>query len=195
MFEVEMKFRVMDEAGTQRRLREWGFVPADEQEELDLYFNAPDRDFGETDEALRIRQWNGRTILTYKGPKLGERGKVRTELEVELKKGEEENAVLGQILEHLGYRPTLEVMKVRTPWKSASEGDVVVNWDKVAGLGTFLELEILTEARDAALARLQEWAARLGLGEEERRSYLQLSLEKKSVSIKPGNVSFNLALQ
>ena len=53
MLEIEMKFRVADFAAVERRLAEWGAAVAVEREDADHYFNAPHRDFGKTDEALK----------------------------------------------------------------------------------------------------------------------------------------------
>ena len=49
------------------------------RDETDIYYNHPERDFAETDEALRIRKVDKKYILTYKGPKIGTRSKTRVE--------------------------------------------------------------------------------------------------------------------
>ena len=50
--------------------------------------------------------------------------------------------------------------------------------DTVAGLGDFLELEILASEEEIplALSSLQSLAAEIGLGQPERRSYLEMLL-------------------
>ena len=50
--------------------------------------------------------------------------------------------------------------------------------DTVTGLGDFLELEILASAAEIPLAvsSLQSLAAEIGLGQPERRSYLEMLL-------------------
>ena len=70
----------------------------------DIYFNAPHRDFTQTDEALRIRRITSKDgneiILTYKGAKLDELSKTREEIEVNIE--DVENTKL--ILEKLGIQ-------------------------------------------------------------------------------------------
>src|SRR5262245_2449607 len=84
MVEVEQKFRDVDFAVLERRLRELGAVEGKQREEADHYFNAPDRDFARTDEALRIRRIGSANCVTYKGPKRDLQTKTRTEIEVPL---------------------------------------------------------------------------------------------------------------
>jgi adenylate cyclase class 2 len=180
MLEVEMKFKLLDPHATRQRLQELGFLPEKEQEEHDSYFNAPDRDFAQTDEALRIRQVGSKYVLTFKGPKQGERGKVRTEIEVPLA----DASAAGQfhdLLVQLGYRPVLTVSKTRRCFQHPSHSDLVLMWDEVRGLGTYVELEIIAredEGQDV-LKRLQALASQLQLGQEERRSYLELQLQNQ----------------
>jgi len=54
--------------------------------------------------------------------------------------------------------------------------------DTVEGVGDFAEIEIMAEQNDYERARdlLQKVAQELGLGSSERRSYLQMLLEKTS---------------
>jgi len=53
-------------------------------EQTDIYYNSPCRDFGKTDEALRLRNEGGQIFLTYKGKKLDAMSKTRKEVEVEV---------------------------------------------------------------------------------------------------------------
>jgi len=182
MLEVEMKFKLPDPKATWQRLQDLEFTALSKQEEQDDYFNAPDRDFSQTDEALRIRHVGTKAILTYKGPKQGERGKVRTEIEVPLSCDHAAES-LSQILTNLGYRPVHTVSKVRTLLRNVHEPELEVAWDDVQGLGIYLELEIKAdEQEEHVLQRLQALAKELRLGEEERRSYLDLLLRGGGVS-------------
>jgi adenylate cyclase, class 2 len=179
MLEVEMKFPVPNADATRQKLRDLGFRQHATRQEVDRYFNAPDRDFGQTDEALRIRQINERCILTYKGPKRGQLGKVRKEIEVDLASGSARH--MTDILEQLRYKPSIEVKKARTFFLHSAQKDVEVSWDEVEGLGTFVELELKVPEEDGpvALTCLQQLAQALGLEKEERRSYLELSLARQ----------------
>src|SRR5437762_1835747 len=96
MLEVEVKYPVKDWDAVQRQLHAWGASCEEAREEIDQYFNAPDRDFAQTDEALRMRrvalaascQWHTLSnFVTYKGPKTDTQTKTRTEIEVPLAPG------------------------------------------------------------------------------------------------------------
>ena len=69
MLEIEVKYPVADWDRVERMLREWKAEVDEGHEEADRYFNAPDRDFAKTDEAVRIRQIGHANFVTYKGPK------------------------------------------------------------------------------------------------------------------------------
>ena len=95
-----------------------------------MYFNPPDRDLKETDEAFRLRRIGRTNCLTYKGPKRDAETKTRTEIEVPLGDGDETAADMERMLVALGYRPVVVVRKQRrvyrfdtraaSRWKSAS---------------------------------------------------------------------------
>jgi adenylate cyclase class 2 len=180
MLEVEMKFPGADFAAVERRLAEWGAAGGDALDEADHYFNAPDRDFARTDEALRLRRIGPANLVTYKGPKRGTRGKTRTEIEVRLADGDAAADDFRRLLIHLGYRPTAVVRKHRRLYRVRRDGYALeVCLDQVEGLGRFAEVEIRApEAQaEAAQEALRATAAALGLPEqEERRSYLEMLL-------------------
>jgi adenylate cyclase, class 2 len=80
MLEVEMKFADVDFSRLEKQLREAGARAKAELDESDQYFNAPDRDFARTDEALRLRRIGSLNLVTYKGPKRDAQTKTRTEI-------------------------------------------------------------------------------------------------------------------
>lgn len=182
MLEVEMKFPVEDFAPLVTRLAEWGITNVQSREDADYYFNAPDRDFAQTDEALRLRRIGVANFVTYKGPKRDAQTKTRTELEVPLAEGEEVAGNFQRLLEHLGYRFAGAVRKRRRIYHVERAGFALeVCLDEVEGLNRFAELEILApeERLDEARTVLLGAAAALGLTTSERRSYLQMLLAKK----------------
>jgi adenylate cyclase class 2 len=182
MLEIEMKFPVAEFAPVQRVLSEWGAAPAETREDADHYFNAPDRDFAHTDEALRLRRIGRANYVTYKGPKRDAHTKTRTEVEVPLPEGDEVARDFTALLQHLGYRPTAVVHKRRTIYHLKHGGfDLEVCLDEVDGLGQFVELEILAPEEQLEHGRtlLQQTAEQLGLASSERRSYLEMLLEKR----------------
>src|SRR5689334_1127969 len=103
-WEVEQKFQVPDPTRIRHNLDDLGISWHQEIDQRDRYFNHPSRDFGQTDEALRLRQSGERNYITYKGPKIDVATKTRRELEVPLVAG---TAVLDQFAEVLillGFR-------------------------------------------------------------------------------------------
>lgn len=179
MLEIEQKFAVADFAAIEKCLSEWQARRGAEHTEIDHYFNAPDRDFACTDEAFRLRRIGDANLLTYKGPKHAGAVKVRTELEIPLRDGDEAAAQIQQMLVHLGYRPVAVVRKHRRQYH-LDRGDFAptVCLDEVERLGRFVEVEIVAddERKDAARTVLADTAAALGLTNLERRSYLNLLL-------------------
>jgi len=195
MFEVEIKVRA-DVDAVRDRLRDAGAERVDARRQRDEYYDAPYRDFAETDEALRVRREtplpdgigsgdattdsgdspvpSETTKITYKGPLLDEGSKTRAEHETEVSDAE---AAAG-VLSGLGFEPAATVVKRREFW--AFDG-FTVTLDVVDGLGEFVEIErsiadesAIEAVRNDALAALD----RLGLdGDEQvRTSYLGLLL-------------------
>ncbi len=145
----------------------------------DTYYQHPCRDFSKTDEALRIRvrRFNGHfeAFLTYKGPKIDLRSKTREEIEVLI----EDPDAHARILESLGFREVLTVEKVRE--KYYVERGITLTLDEVEGLGKFVEIEAITDDKSKVpelVERLREILLELGVTRFERRSYLELLLEK-----------------
>jgi len=160
----------------------------------DTYYDAPHREFAETDEALRVRreadlgadapvgvdavadalddgEFDAR--VTYKGPLVEAASKTREEFET----GVDDDEAMGRVFEALGFSPAATVAKRRECW---SLSDATVTVDDVAGLGTFVECE--TASADADVDRARERVAstlrELGLDPDEqiRTSYLGLLL-------------------
>jgi adenylate cyclase class 2 len=177
MLEVEMKFTGANHERLRRQLTEWGAGADPPRVDADHYFNAPDRDFGKTDEALRVRRIGAANFVTYKGPKRDLQAKTRTEIEVPLADGDRAAEDFMRVLTHLGYRATAVVRKHRQIYHLQRGGFAVeVSLDAIDALGQFAELEIQTDEAQMPVAQalLQELAVQLGLTASERRSYLEL---------------------
>ena len=178
MLEVELKFRCDDPQRLEADLSRLGALRADEVRQVDQYLNHPQRDFAQTDEAVRIRDTNGQTSLTYKGPLVDLESKTRREIELDLA-GDQAREKLGEWLLAVGFRPVLQVEKTRQAWTLSRGGrDVEIVLDLVTGLGQFVELETVAAEADLAPARrlLQDLAGELGLTQSERRGYLTMLL-------------------
>ncbi len=180
MLEIEMKFRVPDWEFIVDRMNTWNAKPDPLRKDSDHYFNAPDRDFAQTDEAVRIRQIGTSNFLTYKGPKIDRETKTRLEVELPIAEGAEAAATAVRFLSGLGFRPVSAVMKTRQVYRLNRGGfDVSICLDDVGAVGRFVELEIMAEAEQLqdAKAVLAQMAQELNLTDTERRSYLQLLLD------------------
>lgn len=186
MIEVEVKFRLADAAELLRKLAELGQpLVFSDRTETDEYFLHPARDFRITDEALRIRCSGSTVELTWKGPKLDALTKTRRELELPVNDAAEtaefRNQRLRDILLALGFTSAGYVKKHRRVADLMVDGrSFHVSLDTVEGLGLFVEIETICmpEERHLATPQLLQLAARLGLGESERRSYIGLLQER-----------------
>ncbi len=178
MYEVEMKFPLADPARLRAALAELGATAEEPLEQRDVYFAHPARDFGETDEAFRVRVVGEQNVVTYKGPVVGDRTKTRREIEIPFADGRADE--FEAMLSLLGFREVRAVRKRRTPYHftwEARPAECVV--DEVDGLGTFAEVEATADeaTREAVQDALLRLAERLGLEGQERRSYLVMLLE------------------
>lgn len=179
--EIELKFPCGDFTAIEERLREKQARLLDSRQETDRYFNAPDRDFARTGEALRLRRIGLAACITYKGPKRNLPVKIRAEIEVPLAQGEKPAHDCACLLVHLGFREILTIKKTRRLYSLQRAGcRVEVCLDEVEGLGRFVELEVLAPEAEAEAARgaVSRLADELGLSGPESRSYLELLLGK-----------------
>ena len=188
MYEVEIKVPA-DLDATRERLREAGAERVAAVRQRDTYYDAPHREFAETDEALRIRRETPLTdgdespsgsdpdsaaTVTYKGPLLEEASKTRAEHETGVDDGE----ALAAVLSGLGFEPAATVEKRRDFW--AYDG-FTVTLDAVSGLDEYVEIERGVESegevdatREAAVAALDRLD--LDAADQVRTSYLGLLL-------------------
>ncbi len=183
-----MKVRA-DHDAVRDRLAELGAERVGGVTQTDVYYDAPHREFAETDEALRLRRERGsedgdgnadgradestETRLTYKGPLVERASKTREERETAVA---DPKAMRG-ILDGLGFEPAATVEKERE--RFLLDG-YTVTLDSVVGLGEFLEVE--AEAAESEIETVREGALdvlrdlRLDPEERIRTSYLGLLL-------------------
>lgn len=179
-YEIELKFRVDDPDRIRREIVRLGGRAADPVPQTDRYFNHPARDFAQSNEALRVRSLGDRCVVTYKGPVLDREVKTRREIELPIGQSSAEGDEFAEMLTLLGFRPVRTVVKVREPFHLEWDGaPMELAVDNVEGLGTFVEIETLADdtTRDVRRAAVLGLAARLGLDQPERRSYLKMLLE------------------
>lgn len=179
MFEVEQKFIVPDLESLQRRVEEKGLEIGAVHVQADRYFNHPQRDFAETDEAFRIRVDGERNCITYKGPKIDATTKTRQEIELPIGDGSENQERMAEVLRALGFREVATVVKARRSVELTHGGwTIELTLDDVKNVGTFAELELIAveSQLDEAKQVLHEVAEQWGLGAVEKRSYLGMLL-------------------
>jgi adenylate cyclase class 2 len=181
MYEVELKVEA-DHGPVRGRLRELGATRGSHVVQRDTYYDAPHRDFAETDEALRVRREAAvdadaaATRLTYKGPLVDDASKTRRELETGVDDGE----TMDGILRSLGFSPAAVVEKERERFRV---DDYVVTLDEVTDVGAFVEVEREVPESDVEAARegAFDLLRRLGLDPERgiRTSYLGMLLDAR----------------
>ncbi|MEE9474983.1 MAG: class IV adenylate cyclase [Candidatus Hydrothermarchaeaceae archaeon] len=178
MLEIEAKATIENKEEMEQRILDAGGKYIRTETQRDIYFAHPSQDFVKTDEALRIRTAGKEHTLTYKGPKLDELTKTREEVETKL----EDAASMAEILKRLGFTEVAPVIKTRSHYML---GDYLVAIDEVDGLGHFIEVE--KHADSYRPEELVELLKSLGIEESkmERKSYLELLLEKLDLDLRP----------
>ena len=174
MLEIELKVSVPDLVPVRSSLVTLGAISQGKLHEHDIYYNAPHRDFGITDEAMRVRYTNDHAVVTYKGAKIKTFGlKAREELNTAVESG----PVFEEMLDRLGFRKTAEVNKWRETFRF---GIASVSLDTVDELGTFVEIEVMTETGSDATEQIASIAEKIGVhGQPILESYLELLLAKR----------------
>lgn len=150
MKEREIKYRLMSKE-SYMKLKEWLSKECSlksEVLEIDDYFQHPCRDFGLTDEALRLRRDERkeqvRIYLTYKGPRETSYMKVREEINIELASSKCHDEMMMKILlEKLGFKHIATIEKKRIEYDCKS---YTASLDIVKDLGLFVEFELKPEA-------------------------------------------------
>lgn len=158
--EVEIKLSLESAEHARRLLAQAGFVADHERSfEANTVFDTPQLSLLERKQLLRLREFRGRNILTFKGAPLAGPHKTRPEYETEVADRE----AFRHILAGLGYLPQFRYEKYRTMF-SPGKGEGHACLDETP-MGVFLELE-------GPGAWIDETAARLGFGPEQ---YITLS--------------------
>jgi adenylate cyclase class 2 len=152
--EREIKYRLMGKE-SYMKLKEWLSKECSlksEVLEIDDYFQHPCRDFGLTDEALRLRRDEQKDqvkiYLTYKGPRETSYMKVREEINIELASSKCHDEMMKILLEKLGFKHIATIEKQRIEYDCKS---YTASLDIVKDLGLFVEFELKPEANPSEL--------------------------------------------
>lgn len=188
-YEVELKFPIADPSDVSLQLLARGATQGRVVHQYDVYFRHPARNFQETHEAFRLRRYDSDLFLTYKGPVVDEKTKMRREIEIAVGRSPEDFDRMRELLITLGFEPVRPVEKTRALFHLDWEGrQLELAVDSIDDLGSFMEIEALAEEGDRNDARdsILRLATRLGLENPERRSYLALLLERDQHSSREG---------
>jgi adenylate cyclase class 2 len=133
--EIEVKLPAPDLAAFRERLRTAGAnLKSPIHDEVNDLYDDADRRLAGSNRALRLRQAEGRSILTYKGaPRFLEGTKVREERETEVSDADE----IDGILAGLGFSRTFRYEKRREEWELDG---CAVALDETP-IGNFIEIE------------------------------------------------------
>ena len=147
--EVEIKLPVSDLQSILSTIRSIGFAETGPRSlETNILFDDAAGSLMDSRRLLRLREYSGKTILTFKGPPVPGKHKQREERETTVGSAEDFRA----ILEGLGYEPTFRYEKFRTVFRREYEaGELVVDETPA---GPFLELEGDPEWIDRVAAEL-----------------------------------------
>lgn len=189
MIEVERKRRLPDDGERlMGLLAAEGWVAADPVVEVDTYYSRPDVDFMETVECLRVRRSGDCAEVTYKPPSTAathSTGGVVSKRETNVllaSAGQAEAA--DRLLEVLGMRLLVQVEKHRTAYRHPQRPGVSVAVDQLAGVGVFVETEVLSEDAVTAAATVTRVEQELGLDDcpTVELPYRDLAMSARAVS-------------
>lgn len=144
MREIEIKLRVNNLEELEKKLTESGLVISKEVAQHDVVYSQNDPSIFTTPRegllVMRIRNENGVAKVTLKRQRTHELDNDEYETKVE------DGQVMHNILLTLGWKPEVEVKKTR---KKGKLQEYEVCLDNVEGLGTFMELEKMTDDADS----------------------------------------------
>jgi len=182
MTEIELKAHVRDPGETERSIL--GFAEAQgEVLKRDVYWRRRAESGVDGTVKLRIRDGDGKTVVTYKRKELRGDIEVNDEREFEVS----DRAALECLITDLGFSPYISKEKKTKSFAFVGDGEipVTIELSLVTGLGWFVEIEILAESPDdAETARAQKLLratlARCGISESELepRFYTEMLAEK-----------------
>lgn len=183
MIEVEIKLPIKDREKTEALLKKEDFEFYRHLSEKDYYFDNAEAGIRTNNQALRVRVSKNletdetESFITFKGKKLDHVSMTRPEYE----SGVEKPEIIMTILHALGYSSkNSEVIKERKVLRREKMSACI---DKVQGLGSFLELELVIgegEERELALKEIEKVLEKTGYKLEDtvQTSYLTM-LQKK----------------
>lgn len=150
--EIELKFAVDDIASLRASVARLGLTLRTERSfEGNTLYDSPGRELRGKRQLLRLRQYNGRCVVTHK--RMPDDGgadtRYKTRIETETSVGE--CGAMAEIFTQLGFAPVFRYEKFRTEWDAPEGGHLVLDETPI---GTWAELEGDPEWIDAMLGKL-----------------------------------------
>ncbi|OIQ48771.1 CYTH domain protein [Pseudodesulfovibrio hydrargyri] len=134
--ECELKYLEADLADLADRLRRAGATTSGRYFEANTVFDRPDRSLKRDGILLRLREKQGRAVLTVKRPPEAPAPSALKIFE-EIETGVDDGAAMAEALETLGFAPAFRYEKVREKWRHM---DCAVCLDRLP-FGDFVEIE------------------------------------------------------
>lgn len=161
-FEVELKFKIDQQSWQKILAMNTDIRLVQTETEEDIYYESiyPENKLAIQDKALRIRNTiihplntyntnshtNAKIELTFKGPKLRTGTKTREEYNITLTSL---NDPIMHILDGLGFKQAITIIKIRNEYQTVvNEYPIILTFDQLDELGTFVELEIIIDKQD-----------------------------------------------
>ena len=175
--EIERKHKLPDNdfSALKARLAELGFCEEKKKHQVDAYYlragqSDEDTHFKIGDEAgyLRLRHDVAASAFSFDLKLVNEQNRSGIFGEYECSLNDKKSFDnCDEILKLIGFRRACVVDKMREGWR---RGEFEIALDAVEGLGKFVEIEIIADEAEAkaALARVDAFAAELGLGTHTR---------------------------
>jgi adenylate cyclase, class 2 len=161
--EIEVKASVKDFKVLKEKLGKLGCTFSDPVTQHDEIFLRKPKAFGDHklgDPVLRIRQTKGKVIFTLKKSQKVELDKIEKEVTVD-------NAdELRDLIDHLDFHKVIEVRKTR---EKTTYKDMEICLDQIEGLGSFIELEKMSEKDgEEVQVELFEFLSTLGIEKKDQ---------------------------
>ena len=170
LLEIERKRQLTGDAKELiKQLQDLGFELQSNLREIDTYYSRSDVDFMQTVECLRIRQRDGFAEVTYKPATTATHTEndviIKPETNLPIQPGDA--AIAKQLLANLGMVQLVEVNKYQRSFQSSDFPQATVAIDEIKDAGTFVEVEVLSDDENSALAMISGIETKLGLGSAE----------------------------
>lgn len=167
LIEVERKRELADSEPLRCRLAELGYREISSLTEVDTYYSRPDVDYMETVECLRVRQRGDSAEITYKPPSSttthSDHGVIaKQETNVQLA-GTGQAGAANALLAAVGMVELVRVEKARTTYRRPGNDGTTISIDILAGVGAFIETEILTTDGEDAAIQLEDIEHAIGV--------------------------------